>query len=290
MGPAHNAAGAAETKTSTISLTNEHVAVEIDPTLGRVTRFHVRGRTIWEAKPLTVEPDAAPAWHNVGGEWLWPVAQSRWASWNGSDWPPPAVLADAPWTVKTGQTPDIGQACSLSRTYGEPLNLDVERTITVEPGRQGFTILQTVTRTSPSDVPVTFWNIAQIPDAEWAALPSNSLRPMMFTVPGTNFLSICGDTAVYRAGGGEHKLCSASTEPRVAAARDNVMVRMHLSGKMTGAFPDGGCSVEVYANAGLGYVEIETLSTERVLRPGESMTVRLVFEAIATPDPCKALD
>ena len=38
-----------------------------------------------------------------------------------------------------------------------------------------------------------------------------------------------------------------------------------------GTHPDGGCAVEMYSNAGLGYSEIETLSVEKKLMPGEAL-------------------
>ena len=51
-----------------------------------------------------------------------------------------------------------------------------------------------------------------------------------------------------------------------------------------GEYPDGGCRVEMYANKGLGYTEIETLSTEQNLEVGErlSNTLRIECYTVST--------
>ena len=53
--------------------------------------------------------------------------------------------------------------------------------------------------------------------------------------------------------------------------------------------PDGGCTIEMYSHAGLGYSEIETLSQELVLKKDESIENTLhveVYDLPADLDPC----
>ena len=58
----------------------------------------------------------------------------------------------------------------------------------------------------------------------------------------------------------------------------------------TAPYPDGGCTAEVYSNFGLGYTEIETLSEERVLKPGEILanTLHITILKAETEDAALA--
>ena len=95
-----------------------------------------------------------------------------------------------------------------------------------------------------------------------------------FGPPATNLLTRTADGVLLLdvQNGTEHKLGSDSPRGWIAAQRGHVLMVERAETRYPGGpFPDGGCRVELYANSGLGYTEIETLSEERKLLPGEAL-------------------
>ncbi len=246
------------------------------------------------------DPDRGETWINFGGDWLWPVAQSRWKEFAGSDWPPPPVLAERPWSGTAWKGADGSSSCLLTRDYGEPLNIRVSRQVRLEGNRAAFTIRQGIERTAPSAIPVVLWNITQVGGARSVVLPSDTTLPsdkgyrvLMFDPPGENQVTACEGAVVYDATAGEHKLGSDSPRAWIAALKGKtVIIERIVEETGQGTRPDGGCSVEMYSNAGLGYTEIETLSVESDLGPGERIQNTLSVEcAVVREDaPCAFAD
>ena len=243
------------------------------------------------------------AFFNIGGDWLWPVSQARWAAIaeDGKDWPPPAVLADLPWTCSAWTDAKGVQCAILSREYGAPLHIRVSRRFCLAPGSTALLVHQTIERTGESDVPVVLWNISQIAQAEHIVMPveENSafrggLKALMGRKPSRKHLAACEGTAVYRVSpGAETKLGSDSARGWIAAARGTHIIFESVANAAAGDYPDGGCVVEVYSNQGLGYSEIETLSPEVLLVPGTVLenTLRIELSATETPlDGCPLAD
>lgn len=278
-------------------LKNPHAGIVIVPAIGRIARITYKGSNSF----LRLDAGLAgndETWLNHGGDWVWPVAQSRWTAMAGSDWPPPRPLAEAPWTGTAWQDADGTLCCQMSREYGDPLHIKVSRLIKLDREAARFTIRQRIERTAESGVPVVLWNISQIAGASRVVIPrgpasifEKGVHALLFAMPDDKKLTSCGHALVYDATAGEHKLCSDSKRGWIAAQKGNAVIVERVSAEETGgAHPDGGCVVEMYSNAGLGYSEIETLSAERKLLPGESLqntiTVDL-FEAAADLPACE---
>ena len=73
------------------------------PCAGRIVRISYKGgdnilRLDAGLKDRVPDGGRGELWMNYGGDWIWPVAQSRWTSIAKSDWPPPTPLAEKPWT------------------------------------------------------------------------------------------------------------------------------------------------------------------------------------------------
>jgi hypothetical protein len=223
-------------------------------------------------------------WLNYGGDWLWPVSQRHWPEFQSGDWPPSRLLDGRPWDGRAWQCADKTLCCLITQEFGEPLNLKISRQIRLPADTNSFYILQRMERTGESDIPVTLWNISQVRLAERVLLPvddtsvfEKGFTPMMFDAPPDNAVIRNTDCIVYEtAEGGEAKLCSDSRQAWIAAQRDEWVILEQIENpRFDGVFPDGGCTVEMYANSGLGYAEIETLSIERVLKPGEYLENRI---------------
>jgi hypothetical protein len=167
----------------------------------------------------------------------------------------------------------------MAREYGEPVSIKVSRLIKLDKEAARFTIRQRIERTAPSEVPVVLWNISQIAGASRVVLPQGpdsmfekGVKALLFAMPDDKRLTSCGHALVYDAAEGEHKLCSDSKRSWIAAQKGGVVIVQRAASEYTqGTRPDGGCTVEMYSNAGLGYSEIETLSVEKKLLPGESL-------------------
>ena len=270
------------------------------PALGRLVLFAAReGSSPFRLDPSLRGriPSENEAFFNIGGDWLWPVAQARWSSLtdNGRDWPPPPVLADRPWTCSAWTDADGTPCALLTREYGAPLHILVSRLFRLEPGKTALTIQQRIERTAPSDVPVVLWNISQVAQAGQVALPVDShsrfhggLKSLMGKKPTDSQLISCGDVSVYQvAEGAETKLGTDSPRSWIAAARDTHVIFESVQNTAQGSFPDGGCIIELYSNHGLGYSEIETLSPEVNLPPGKVLenTLRIVLASTESPLP-----
>lgn len=284
--------------TNAVRLENELVEAVVAPDAGRLVHFSQRQG----ASPFRLDPalqGRAPAenepFFNVGGDWLWPVAQARWKTLaeDGQDWPPPPVLADGPWTCSAWTDAEGAQCALLTREYGAPVHIVVSRLFRLAPSARALAVEQRIERTAASEIPVVLWNVSQIARAGYIALPvekdskfPGGLAALMGHKPDRRQLRRCGRVAVYRvAPGAETKLGSDSPRGWIVAARDNLVVFESVANSATGNFPDGGCVVEVYANEGLGYSEIETLSPEADLEPGQVLenTLRIEIAVLDAP-------
>jgi hypothetical protein len=275
--------------TNAFELQNPAITIVIVPSVGRIAKISYKGGNNLLRLDTGLQ-DNGDSWINHGGDWIWPVAQSRWTTIAKTDpgfaggsaeasWPPPSALAEKPWTGTAWKDADGTLCCQMAREYGEPINIKVSRSIKLDKEAARFTIRQRIERTAPSELPVVLWNISQIAGASRVVIPQgpNSMfekgvKALLFAMPDDKRLTSCGHALVYDATEGEHKLGSDSKRSWIAAQKGDVaIVERAISEDTQGTHPDGGCAVEMYSNAGLGYSEIETLSVEKKLLPGESL-------------------
>jgi len=284
--------------TNAYSLQNKRACAVLVPAIGRLVHFAPRkGVSPFRLEPSMqgqTLPEGEP-FFNIGGDWLWPVSQARWASFSGTkkDWPPPAPLADLPWACSAWTDADGAQCAMLTRDYGAPLHILVSRLFRLEPDSTRLVVQQRIERTAPSEIPVVLWNISQIARAEQIVLPVDNesafrdgLHTLMGARPSQKYLTPCTESAVYRVSeGAETKLGSDSARGWIAAARKSNIIFESVDNTVDGNYPDGGCVVEVYSNEGLGYSEIETLSPEVNLEPGKVLENTLEIQIETTKHP-----
>ena len=291
----------------TYALENGKASAVIVPAIGRLVSFSSADVPSlfrideWCRGKLPSNPGD---FFNAGGDWIWPVAQSRWPSFSGSgnDWPPPAVMADGPWDCSAWEDAEGAKCAMLTRKYGAPLHIIVSRLFRLEPDSAELVVRQRIERTEPSDIPVVLWNVSQIAKPDAVALPvaadsrfEGGLRTLTASGPAPGSLSDCGDVRIYTVTpGGEVKLGGDSPRAWLAAARGNAVIfECAAAGNMPGTPPDGGCVIEMYSNEGLGYTEIETLGPEVALQPGTILenTLRMRLATLpADAAPCALAD
>jgi hypothetical protein len=281
--------------TNALILCNPKLDVVVLPSVGRfaIMRFADSGPVHRFDTNLLAASSArsTEAWQNFGGDWVWPVAQKRWSEFFGSEWPPARALDGAPWDCKAWISADTSSCCTLRRRIGPPLNIDVSRMLKLDPTAARITIRQRIERYAPSDVPVSLWSISQLADAEEIVLPVDAppealgLTLLGFAPPPKDMVARCESSRVVRVGlGTEHKLGSSSARTWIAGRRGRVLLLLRGAGEdPQGTFPDEGCAVEVYANKGLGYAELEILTPERLLAPGEHIENTVTIECHSLP-------
>lgn len=274
------------------TLGNEAITVVVAPEIGRIVHLS------WSDEPnlLRLNPDLlgetgqtidSDDWINFGGDWIWPAAQPQWPLFQEDTWPPSHLLDGSAWTGRAWRTEDGTRHSMMTKDFDAPLHVRVHRTLRLDRERPSLAVRQRLERTDSSDIPVTLWQLSQIKDATHVVIPiddesrfERGLKPLLFERPEADLLHYCGNTAVYRAGlDGEHKLGSDSQRQWIAALKGHTLIiQRSESGAGEGPYPDGGCRIEMFANADLGYVEIESLHVEQVLEKGQYMDNTLHIE------------
>ena len=185
-------------------------------------------------------------------------------------------------------------ACEMRRTYGEPLNLSVSRTVVLERDRARFRVEQKATRTGASKIPVVLWNVSQVAKPSRVLMASDEssafpggYRLIMGEQPGPDRLRRARNLVIYRTdAGGTHKLGSDSRRGVIAVSRGHLLLVEKVTNAATGPYPDGGCVVEAFSSSDLGYAEIETLSPEVLLKPDESLRNTVTYDLFRIPTIC----
>lgn len=287
-------------------LANTALEVHVVPAVGRIVSLApAGGGNLLQAneadRGYVPPPGGVPEWRNVGGDWLWPVAQSQWKVLQSSDWPPPAVLGDRPWQASAWIGADGAPRCRLWQEYGDPLRMRVSRRISLDPAAARVTVEQQVEGLgAPAAVPATLWQIAQVhrPTRVFIPVEPNSAFPngyvSLFAPPAAEVVAPCGDVLALDAERpGEFKLGSDSRRAWIAARiGSRILVARAVPTEAEGSYPDGGCTLQVYCNSGLGYAEIETLSVERPLAAGESIRNTVTLDCLQVPErtsDCEAI-
>jgi hypothetical protein len=278
--------------TNALVIRNQMLEVTVLPALGRIAGLRFGGldnvvRFDDALAHAAANGTAHAGWRNYGGDWLFVVPQAHWPRLFGERWPPPPFLDGLPWRGHAWSNADRTQNIQLQLELGEPVHARIQRHLRIDPETATLTIRQRIERTAASTIPLTLWNISQVPGARRVLMPvendslfADGYSILDFGPPPSNLLTRTagGVLLLDVMHGTEHKLGSDSPRNWIAAQRGNVLIiEQATTRKAGGDFPDGGCRVELYANSGLGYTEIETLSEERTLAVGEVMENTLTF-------------
>ncbi|MBT3294757.1 MAG: hypothetical protein HN919_22775 [Verrucomicrobia bacterium] len=287
----------------TFRLQNDTASVVIVPQVGRMMHLGLRdGVNVLRNDPalLGKPPLKDSTWTHYGGDWLWPVAQSRWPAFNKTDWPPPAVLCDAAWEGRAWREPDGRQSCLLTRHYGAPINAVVMRQFTLDPGKPLVTVQQRIVATADVRLPLTLWSITQLDAPQQVFFPvratsafKKGYKVMMGDAPPGPTIGCREVMAVDLIKRDLSKIGMDAPVPWIAARQHDVVTVVRARHPFSGAYPDGGCSLQLFAMGRGQYAEIETLSPEFHLRAGESRGNTLTIELLNCHpgiSPCRLAD
>lgn len=278
--------------TNALRLANEVMEVVVVPEIGRIAHVSWRdGPNLlrldeqWYGQAADdIEQDD---WINFGGDWIWPVPQPHWPLFQESTWPPSRLLDGRNWSGRAWETEEGQQYAMITQNYGEPLNIRVSRTVVLDAHNGRFQVRQRVTAVAPTDIPISLWQISQIPAAEWSILPvdedtafEKGYIVLMNEAPDEHTLTRHDDIWVYQAGLESHKIGVDSARRWIAAIKGDTLFTLRAEPRDgEGPYPEGGCTIELFTNTGPNrYIELETLSVEQPLDTDEHISNVLHFK------------
>jgi hypothetical protein len=256
-----------------------------------------------DAGALPPDPSTAPDFFNIGGDWVWPVAQSNWPAFSpsASDWPPPPALADGPSTVKAWVEEDGTQYVNLIRKYPPPVSATLERTFIVTPHLPDLICEQvlypSVFDEAENDLPLALWHVSQVanPASIHFTVPTpgftptvmaGTLFPGSFVVESEWHGTFIGGTPLGRPAtytpppSSEVKLLLPISS--LSARTPNGLFTVTVSDTT----PDA--HAELYSNTGLGYAELETVTPDCSSVPHVSPLANTLVYSVFSP-PNKSL-
>lgn len=262
---------------SAFTLQNDALRVTVVPAIGRAVFLGPpdgENLLAWNDESAgQVAPETEGDWLNHGGDWMFPVHQSRWEQMGGAVWPPLRALDGRPWRGEAWVEEDGASVALIRRDIGDPLFVQLERRFILPPGdHAGLRVEQSISRVYASPVPVCLWHITQIDRAGLTILGRyGDWKHIGFNAPPQSAVTETPEAWVFDVPRlDETKVGSAARW--IAALRGDLMLVQWMEGGDTGGdFPDDGSAVVMYSNAGLGYTEIETQSVEVDLAPGERL-------------------
>ncbi len=269
-----------------VTLVNDHIRVDVAPTVGRITYFgRVEGENlIWINTPedvLTEYRRGGVRYRNVGGDKIWPTAQALWArafGGNAPDWPPDGIIDGQPWTL----VDQSAHHAVMQSPLAAHLGIQVRREITLHEREPRVTIENTITRHKASVFPVQIWTVTQAHWPRFVLLDVAQDRPGEAAwVPfGKNLAplvhSIGDDAAILftidRSRDTGQKIGTLGRW--LAAVWDDQIWYQSTAFDPTGMYPDAS-SVQAYYDGVCS--ELELLSPMVHLQPGESLRNTVVW-------------
>ena len=243
-----------------------------------------------DAGALPPDPSTAPDFFNIGGDWVWPVAQSNWPAFSpsSSDWPPPPALADGPsaveaWTDKFG-TPHV----RLTRHYPAPVHATITREFILHSYH--LRCDQTLVRDSdaPADaIPLSLWHISQV------AAPTNIVFPVPAGFVPTVMAGILAPAAfsiqpMSPPHVDDYTDLASYTPPPSSEVKLSLPPTTLWAHTPNGTFSVSALAAEdphaeLYSNTGLGYAELETVTSEFSSGPHVSTLANTLHYCVFPP-------
>lgn len=258
-----------------IRLENDHVRVDVAPSVGRIVWFSRPGgdNLIW-INDETAVADSDGQYIAYGGDKVWPAVQSMWERATGNkNWPPEGVIDGKPWTLIEASNHHCIIESEVSPAYG----VKVRRTIIIDPDAPIVNIANAMTRAQPSIYPVHIWSVTQIIPPDYAMLDIAEKRVqkdpavVLFDPEdtyGDGVTTLPGQTAVawHDRHEGGNKI--GTLGEWVAGVYEDQIFLQKTYHHAPGAYPDGS-SAQLWVQD--GYTELELLSDQVHLQPGESL-------------------
>lgn len=262
--------------------------VTVVPAIGRIMQFRLAGEPgpFWENRALDgqVHPPRVAKWINFGGDKTWPAPEAEWPKPDGG-WLPPAAFDSVP-VQATVEGDQLVLTSPVDPAYG----IRVVRRLQLGPGPGRLTVHTRYDKISGAPSRVSVWVITQLNDPVLLAGPAPAGPSARFT-NGFHLLSGAVPPSLARVPGEQprQQLITLRRNPKAShkiglqgdtlvwvGEKHVLAIRQPVSA--TGTYPDHGSSTEIYTNPDpLPYIELETLSPLRELKPGDTHEWRQVY-------------
>ncbi len=262
---------------NSILVSNGRVEAMIVPAIGRVMQFRFAGEEdgpFWENRVLDgrkPEPESKE-WGNFGGDKTWPAPQADWWRITPRAWPPPVAFDSLPVEAK-----EDGFVVKLISSVDPHYGIRTSREIELDLDRPVMTITTTYEKVSGQPLKVGVWIITQLKDpvAAFASLPDferfrESYNRQSDELP-SHFKIEEGLLSLTRDPKASHKI--GTDAGALFWVGQQAVLRIDSPRKISGDYPDEGCSAEIYTNPDpLAYVELEMLGPLHKMVAGDKIT------------------
>lgn len=260
--------------TDAVVLGNGQVEAVMVPSIGRVMQFRFAGETegpFWENPKLAGKPMPEKPWDTAhgsfGGDKAWPAPQSLW------NWPPPDVFDTAPLAFRVEADHSVVLTSPVSARFG----IRTERRLTLAADAPRLHIITTYEKVSGPPVETSVWTITQAKDpvAVFVPVPTATKFSAGTTkewgVPTNHFSLKDGLVRLVRDPKGSHKIGNDASS--IVWIGEKFALAIDVTREPGAAYPDGGCSAEVYTNGDpVPYVELELLGPLHTLKAGDRIS------------------
>jgi hypothetical protein len=286
-------------------ISNESCELVIVPQVTRVMRFALRGgkNVLWENPDLAGKtfPADDGAWHNIGGEKLWPTQQKDlFKKYTGKDgWPPPY-----PWDAGASQAERIDNGVRLTIPHDPRFGADAVREFLLDPREPRVHVRQWIEKTKGEPAEMTVWTVCQVDDPVVAMLPDASTdvgfrrlgddHGHAHTVAtgvvldrdardGVKIGVIAADRPINT---GWVATTFANKAPAKDGAGGGVLFVQSHRAQPDATYPDDGCQAELYQApvSFAKYSEMELLSPLIALKPGERLRDDAIWQLLPVDD------
>src|SRR6266542_30433 len=263
--------------TNSLLISNGRVEAIVVPAIGRVMQFRLTGDEdgpFWENRQLdgkTPDPDSTE-WGNFGGDKSWPAPQTDWDKVTPRAWPPPVAFDSMPVEARVD-----GFVVTLVSAVDPHYGIRTYREIELDLDRPVMTITTTYEKVSGQPLKVGVWVITQLKDpvAAFARLPDferfrESYNRQSDELP-SHFKIEEGLLSLTRDPKTSHKI--GTDAGALFWVGQQAVLRIDSPRKISGDYPDEGCSAEIYTNPDpLAYVELEMLGPLHKMVAGDKIT------------------
>ena len=288
-------------------LRNDAAELVMIPEIGKIVHLsHVGGANLLhfnkEMPGKVADPDRPDHWHDFGGNWIWPVARPDWHLFHEDDLKRSLLQDSGPWAGRAWRSADGSLYGLMTQKYGDPLNVEVTRTIRLDSTQASISIRQRIERTGPSDIEVSLLNISRMRDSDFVVMPcdGDSRTPdesdRLTPVSNLENMVHCDNTIVYDGSVyGEFRIYSDSHRHWIASVSNGVVMLSRVEDRETtnGVYPFNGSRVAMYADGMFEGVGIGVFGEMRSLDPGESIENTLQMDIFSIPSglgPCAVAD
>ncbi len=277
-----------------IRLASPFLEVAWDPDQGRIVFFGAPGgpNLLYLRTPESVAAERATfnAWFSWGGDFIYPAQDSRYYFHTGTESPDLSFFT-APWRTLGAGPSRLEAQSGVSPSLG----VSLRRVLKLDPAAPVLESEDTVRRETANPFFVHVATVTQLPHPLCLLLDEAAL-----TGGGRPYLSLTKmppPPGTVEAGGGVVRLTAPLSSQNIkigtlgrwgAAVYADRIVLESTDGALDDGYLDGA-SIEAYSGA--AWVELETVSPARHLRPGEELvhSVRWRLVPFTAPDDPSAI-